>query len=762
MGTQTFTPEQDAVANHTSGHALVSAVAGSGKTTTLVERVGRLVDAGVEPSSVLCLMFNKSAQEAFQRKLKTRLNTPTVAEVRTYHSMGLKMCKRLVEVGAMAPAQLITSPAKLEQNARQALRKAWAKREGADSYPPAEAMDGFLGFITHVKASMKSPEEVFNKGNYSPQLRVLVDAFKDFEQMSEDARIMFFDDLIYRTMLTMRIRPDLWVLFSNYEHILVDEFQDTNAAQFEMVQGLASGNASVMAVGDDDQAIYAWRGSDISFILETFPDTFAPCTKFPMTTTFRYGHETCLAASHVIARNALRTDKLPVAHHGNPDTRIHIVERAAPSVSSAVPYLKRLQGDRRLMTSAMLVRYYSQSVPYELELLTEKIPYHVYGREPLLYLPEIGAMVAAMSVSTNYWSIEPEHRDRFYAALLRCPTLYLEAKLNTTLAERMRRCHEQAPRSIQQPLLDYAKEVQSKNAGLAKRLRERADLLSMLSSGALANHPPKTILGAFLQITNLIRSVENQAATVEAGQEAKANIQAFVDLAESMESTREFLDMLGPLAAHKEGKPPAGDHLQILSVHRAKGLEYDTVFLPGWTLGAFPRNEEDLEEERRLAYVAITRAINNLVFLVPIDEGHRTWVKDITSFPKGGEMRLCSNFLFDAEIGVCRQVAKALRTGTLAPIEVRDPRVPVRYVNMTGIPGPTIQGVKGGDGSARAMYPLTPSSAIKPGMQITSSTHGDCVVGRKMYGPVWSITRVTDGHAFTDVLTNNNWFTAGA
>ena len=159
MGTQTFTPEQDAVANHTSGHALVSAVAGSGKTTTLVERVGRLVDAGVEPSSVLCLMFNKSAQEAFQRKLKTRLNTPTVAEVRTYHSMGLKMCKRLVEVGAMAPAQLITSPAKLEQNARQALRKAWAKREGADSYPPAEAMDGFLGFITHVKASMKSPEE---------------------------------------------------------------------------------------------------------------------------------------------------------------------------------------------------------------------------------------------------------------------------------------------------------------------------------------------------------------------------------------------------------------------------------------------------------------------------------------------------------------------------------------------------------------------------------------------------------------------------
>lgn len=762
MGAQTFTAEQDAVANHTSGHALVSAVAGSGKTTTLVERVGRLVDAGVEPSAVLCLMFNKSAQEAFQRKLKARLNTPTVAEVRTYHSMGMKMCKRLVEVGALAPAQLVTSGAKLEQNARLALRKAWMKREGADSYPPAEAMDGFLGFLTHVKASLKSPEEVFNKGNYSPTLRVFVDAFSTFETMSLDASIMFFDDLIYRTMLTMRARPDLWCLFSNYEHILVDEFQDTNAAQFDMVQGLASGGASVMAVGDDDQAIYAWRGSDISFILETFPETFAPCTKFPMTTTFRYGHETCLAAAHVISRNALRTDKLPVAHPGNPDTRIHIVERAAPSVSSAVPYLKRLQNDRRLMTSAMLVRYYSQSVPYELELLTEKIPYHVYGREPLLYISEIGAMVAAMSVATNYWSIEPEHRNRFYEALLRCPSLYLEGRLTGILAERMRDCHERAPRTIQSPLLDQAKAVERTNFGLAKRLRERADLLSMLSSGALENHPPKVILGAFLKITNLIRSVENQAATVEAGQEAKANIQPFVDLAESMESTRDFLDMLGPLAAHKEGKPPAGDHLQILSVHRAKGLEYDTVFLPGWTLGAFPRNEEDLEEERRLAYVAITRAINNLVFLIPVDEGFRNWVKDTTATPSAGEARLCSNFLFDAEIGVCRQVARALRTGTLEPIEVRDPRVPVRYINMLGIPGPTVKGVAGGGSSARAMFPLTPSSSIQRGMAVTSALHGDCVVGRKLYGPVWELTRTADGHAFHDVLANNNWFTAGA
>jgi len=763
MSKQTFTAEQVAVANHHGGHALVTAVAGSGKTTTLVERVGRLVDAGIDPPTIICLMFNKSAQQAFQRKLKGRLNTPTIAEVRTYHSMGMKMCKRLVEIGAMAPAQLVTSDALLERQARQALRVAWKRREGADSYPPQEAMEGLLSFITRVKASMQPPEEVFSAGNYQPHLRVLIDAFDDFERISADTKVMFFDDLIYRTMLVMRHRPDLWELFtSNYQEILVDEFQDTNAAQFEMVQGLASNGANVMVVGDDDQAIYSWRGSDNQYILDIFPRTFAPCAKYPLTVTFRYGHETCLAASHVIAHNTLRTDKLPVAHEGNPDTRIHVVERKSPSDSAIVPYLKRLQAEKRLMSSAMLVRYYSHCVPFELELISAKIPYHVYGREPLLFLPEIAAMVAALSIAENYWSVEEEHRPRFYEALLRCPTLYLEGRVSEHLANQMQFEHETNPRRISQPLIDHARSIEKANFALAKRLRERADLLNMLSSGALAKHEPKTILGAFLQITNLIRTVEAQAVTAEAGQESKANIQAFVDLAASMDDARAFLDLLGPLAAHKESKPPEGDHLPILSLHRAKGLEYDTVFLPGWTMGSFPRNEDSLEEERRLAYVGITRAIRNLVFLVPQDVGFQEWLKDTTSLPKPGTTRLCSNLLFDADIGLCRAVASAVRKGSSGRIDARDARVANRYLRSAGIIGLEVTGVAGAAG-VLALRPLTPSSSINPGMLITSQEHGDCRVLKKMYGPVWQLERVSDGHVLNDVVASAsaNWYAVG-
>lgn len=762
MAKLSFTPEQEAVANHQGGHALVSAVAGSGKTTTLVERVGRLVDAGVDPTRILCLMFNKSAQVAFQRKLKARLNTPGVAEVRTYHSMGLKMCKRLVEVGAMAPAQLVTSSAQLDRQARLALKAAWRRREGEDSHPPQEAMDGFLSFMAQVKASMKPPEEVFSAGNYQPHLRVLVDAFVEFERVSSETKVMFFDDLIYRTMQVMQARPDLWVLFaSQFDEILVDEFQDTNAAQFEMVQGLATEGALVMAVGDDDQAIYEWRGADLSFILEIFPRTFAPCHTYPLTTTFRYGHETCLAAANVITRNTLRTDKLPVAHLGNPDTRIHVVERTSPSNSGIVPYLRRLHDARRLGSSAMLVRYYSHSVTFELELLAAQIPYHVYGREALLFIPEIAAMVAAMSIAENYWTIEEVHRPRFYEALLRSPTLYLEGRVCEQLGLRMMQEHEDNPRKLSQPLLEHARNIEKKAGPLAKRLRERADLLSMLSSGALARHPPKTVLGAFLKITNLMRLVESRAATVEAGQEAKANIQAFVDLADSMEDTRAFLDLIGPLAAHKESKPPAHDHLAVLSLHRAKGLEYDTVFLPSWTMGAFPRSEDGIEEERRLAYVGITRAIQNLVFLVPKDESFQEWNRDPSALPKPGTPRLCSNFLFDADIGLCRRVASAIRNGSTGELQSRDPRVATRYLQQVGVAGIHFRAVEGAS-RVLALRPLTPSSAISPGMRVTSEIHGDCTVVKKMYGPVWQLNRVIDNHTIYDVLANNAWFATGA
>lgn len=754
----TFTAEQLAIVDHVEGHSLITAVAGSGKTTTICERVGRLAEH-VDPARITCLMFNVSARKSFDRKLKERMKAPVMPEVRTYHSMGLKMFKRLVEVGALAPAELKKSSAQLEKNARSALRDAWQAQERNKSYPPSEAIDAFPAFITRVKATMKSPGRVFHEGQYPRHLAVLVSAFERFEKLSEKLRIMYYDDLIYRTMLAMRRRPELWSLFNNIEHLLVDEFQDTNQAQFEMIQGLASGGAWVCAVGDDDQAIYSFRGSDVRFIQETFPRTFAPCTRFSLSTTFRYGHETSLLAAQIISRNAERTDKIPIAHRGNPDTRIHVVERRSECDSGIVPYLRKLEGERRLCDSALLVRYYSHSLPIELELVEAGIPFHVHGRAPLVFVPEIAAMVAAMSIAENYWTIDIEYRAKFFQALLHTPSLYLEGPVVQSMALQMMAAHEEDARLVSRPLIVHARSVESTNPALGKRLRERADLLDMLASGALEGHAPSVVLGAFLNITGLLKQVEQASSSKEASQEAKANIQALVALAASKDDTRALLDMLGPLAAHEETKPPAGDHLPVMSMHRAKGLEFEHVFLPGWTDGSYPRQGDSLEEERRLAYVAVTRAMRNLVFIVPKDQGFQEWIKDPAALPKPGTKRLCSPFLFDGDIGLCRRVASGLRLGSTGRIDARDGRIAQRYLHAAGCSGLEIHTVAGA-GAIMALRPLTPSSRIETGLRVTHEQHGDCTVLSRQYGPVWMLERLSDGHRFPDVLANNAWYMA--
>ena len=754
MGT-TFTAEQEAVADHWDGHALVSAVAGAGKTTTLVERVGRLVTNGVDPSRIMCLQFNKSAQEAFERKLRKRLITRNIAEVRTYHSLGMKMFKRLVDVGAVKPARLVTSGGKLEAQARRAAVMAWERMEGTGSYPPAEVVDALPSFITKVKSCLQPPAQVFRDGNYSTRVAVLIDAFEVFEYLSHQAQVMYFDDLIYRTMLTLQARPELWVLFNSLDQILVDEFQDTNAAQFEMVKGLATAGAHVMAVGDDDQSIYAFRGSNIDYILEIFPETFDPITRYPMTTTFRYGHETCMAAANVISRNLKRTDKFPVAAPGNPDTRIHVVQRSSRQESGLIPFARKLEQEKRLLNSAMLVRFYSQSVPYEIELLQERIPFHVYGRAPLIFIPEIAALVAGLCLTEDYWPMDEEHQLPFYEALLRTPSLFLPRERVTALAEDMMELAHSNPRQMAEPLRQAA--AAATNNSLAKRLRERADLVNMLCSGALRGHPPQVTVESYLRFTKLMETIESQAVTSDAAQESRATIQAFMELVAGFATTRELLDLLGPTAADKESRPPPGDHLQILSLHRSKGLEYQVVFLPGWITGMFPRQDDEIEEDRRLAYVGITRAINNLVFLVPPDEGLMDWIRDPSALPKAGTTRVCSEFLFDADIGLCRRVASAIRATTMDSISSRDPRVATRYLEACGVKGVALTEVAGA-ATVMAMKPLTSQSTIKVGMRVHKEDRGYCVVHRFLYGPTYLLCSEVDGSIFPEILANNGWF----
>lgn len=671
------TDEQLAVIEHRGSSACVNAVAGSGKTSTLVERNARLV-LEMDPARILNIQYNKSAQLTMQRKLKARIQAGSVPEARTFHSIGLGMMKRLIDVGALTPAKLEPSAAVYDQCMRAALRAEWKRVHGRDAFPSQEHAEAFKQFVTRAKADVRPAIEVFRSGDYQIECSPFPAAVARLDEIAREKKICFFDDLLSRTYETLFASPELWSLFANrFEEICVDEFQDVNPVQYALLQGLAGTRARCMVVGDADQSIYAFRGADPSFITTHFARDFAPCTLLRMTYTFRYGHRTALVADHIISKNTERDDKLTIAAPRNPDTVIERIAQTPNAPSGLVAHLQDALHTETLRRCAMLVRYYSTSIPYEIELAEAGIPFHVYGREPLLLIPEIAALVAAMSFATDHWVVPKEVRGRFMAAILKSPTIFAPSELLSRAALDMDRALEIGA-DASDALFTIANRVDDPR--LKSRLAKRADVVRLLEAGGLMHLPPAKIIQAYLSFTDFKSALGQGAGTAQQVREIEQNVAAFTQMASRFTSTHDLLDELGPMAGHREDKPPEFDHLPILSMHRAKGMEFSTVYLPGWSAGNFPREGEAIEEERRLAYVAVTRAIDTLVFLHPADDTLEEQIADSSVTPVDGKKVACSRFLYEGELGLAEHAAQYIsaleekpprRFDGVAPLAVR-------------------------------------------------------------------------------------------
>lgn len=704
-----FTPEQQRVIKHRTGHALVSAVAGSGKSTTMVELVAGAVDDGMNPDGILVIQYNKSAQVSMDRKLRERL-PDRAPKARTFHSVGLQMRKKLVELGALPQARL-ASPKEEARIKREALKFAWKRRYGRDSFPPAEMIGEFDQFATLVKAGTLPAQEVLVERGYPSEFDAFPDAFDRMCRDCTDKRKMFFDDMLYHPYLALKADPDLWWHFaanqgtggSAYTLIVVDEFQDANPVQFEILRGLAGlipfqipeevaqtrelldlrsdgPGTSVVAVGDDSQSIYGFRGAEVSLINEDFAKVFSPCTRYPMTRTFRYGHETALLANHIITHNLDRDDKITIAADGNPDTRISRLAYKAKQPTGLVRAIDRARQQGNLSKGVMLVRFYSMSIPYEIELLQAGIPFHVYGREPLILLPEIASLVAVLSLAANCWTVDEENVPLFLRSMVMMPTLYLPSnELDDAEAAMFRAYRENG--SVTSALAAFARQMPDGRA--RARVGERADMLQLFERGSFIDKKPDLVLDTYLRVSGFEMSLAKTGALPADNEEMRRNVRAFIDMVGRYQTIQEVLDMLGPMAALRRDKPPSHDHLAIMSIHAAKGLEWPTVILPGWVSGVFPRDNEGIEEERRLAYVAVTRAINHLVFVHPEDESFEDSITDLSRAMVRKES-VISPFLIEGELGLCQQAAAAIRNFKPTHLLCRRAEIVERYTKGIG------------------------------------------------------------------------------
>lgn len=758
---QRFTDQQIDVIKHHTGHAMVSAVAGAGKTTTLIQRCRRLLQLGVPERAILCLMFNKDAQVDFEQRLRRRLGDGLIPQVRTYNSFCLEMWKQLEALGHVVRT---THKGPDEEDAlmRQSLRAVATK----GTYITSEHFEMLASLKTLTKSGFSTPEDVYDNTDMGIEFRsLIVNAYHHYEDNRLRRRWRFFSDQIYDTAMAMRSRPALWSLFrGRFDQIQVDEFQDISEIQMSILEGITGPNTTVLAVGDADQAIYSWRGSRVEYIVTEFEKRFTPCTRFPMTQSFRYGDELALFANHLVVNNKIRDDKLTIADQSNPDTLIELAHPRAGRNPTIMRVLQEHRAAGTLRDVAVLARNYSHALPLQLEMLGQGIPFFVYGREGVLYNPEIGCLVCAMSMAANHWPFNPRSIEKFILAMLTAPAVFMSTATTRQLAAAAIDVFEVSGgqaigAGVREAVAAFRQSMSAQDQGKAGigLLEDRASFMEMLCTGAMSCMRPGEVIDTYVQYTGLLESLLRHSRTPEDGQEKVRNVQALRAAAEGFETIHAMLDELGPLAAHEKDRPPAYDHVRIQSIHISKGAEFPVVILPAWAAGTFPSpNPMDAEEERRLAYVAVTRAKHHLIIQHPEDPLLEDWNATFEDYPKHDGIRRASPYLFEGELGISRRVADAIREGHRDTIVARQTSVARRYIEAKGKAGWIHIEAPAHLAALTQGRPLTDLADLRPGVLVWSKARGTCeIISRVGSSPAYHI-RLEDSSTAYEVFTESS------
>ncbi len=660
MIAKSYTPEQIEVIQHDGGHAVVAAVAGSGKTETLVGRVRHLL-RDHKPNQIAVVMFNRDARESFQRRFE-QSKTGSVPEVRTFNSMGNKIVNYFVEHGLLPRAKIIEKDYLRTKIAKDAFTRIFKSINGDDMAPDKELIEGFVSFILLVKSDIHSAEEVFECGHYSKPAAGYSDAFSLYEKQRALQKLRFFEDQLYDPVKLMLNKPETQRLVANkVDHLIVDEAQDVNGIQIALLRILAGTRAKVMLVGDEDQAIYEWRGAKPDYLTRGFERDFSNATRYTLPHTFRFGHTLSLAASYVISENANRNPKISISAEGTPLTRIHCLSLSL-GLTGLADYIRDLVSDGTPPNDiAVLVRTYSISVSLELELHQMGVPYFVYGRPPLNRIPEISALVGVLQLASGRWKKLSQNDVSFtLKCLLQRPALYLDRLAINSIVEQV----------IAQPnrLSDVIRSVitpQTKPFH-ADQIRDRADLLEIIANSTDPDEKAIDVLERYTKGSNFEKQIEKQAPTVELGQAVLANVEAFKRIASNHEGTiEEFLDELDPLIDASKVDPPKEPHIWIGSIHRAKGAQWPVVFVPGMATSVFPRDnliDSEIEAERRLFYVAMTRAIDKLYLAHPADPQFTRSTENIDLIVERPLSTPVSSFLWDMELALARHACAAIES----------------------------------------------------------------------------------------------------
>ncbi|HEX2864370.1 MAG TPA: ATP-dependent helicase, partial [Deinococcales bacterium] len=618
-----LTAEQQAIVAHDRGPALVFAVAGAGKTTAMVRRIERLVREGVFPArQVLATTFGRAAKADIARALSAFPHCRDV-QVLTLHQVGYRLVRSASRRGA---SWLQGSEANENESAdRLVLQRALglARSRQVDYRGELDGLDldDFLSYVGACKGNLayanleaaRLPDEalaVATQAVAPPALPWYLDLYRIFEEVRVRDGFLTFDDMLLSGWEALVRYPEvLREAQAQYRCVLVDEFQDVNLAQAEILHLITAPGRDYMAIGDDDQTIYEWRGASPRFILG-FERRYA-ARKYLMTDNFRCRAPQVALANRVIRNNRQREPKqLGLTRGFEGLTQVHVADGPMTLAAGVVNCIQEaLDSGHRAPEVAVLVRQYAQTPFIERFLADRGIRYQVVGSQPfyarqenatLLAYVRLALLDAQVLAGTPLTDAQVARFVPWWNAIANRPVRYLTADARREIS-----------RGVTAGGLRLARALVSfegANDRLSRSLLELAEILNWL--GSVLDRPASLILGELERKLGYADFLRRSSGFAETGEGRAQSVLALVQFAGSGRSLRDFLrDLDGLVASHPARGEEDPEAVRILTVHRAKGLEWPVVIVPGVNEGNFPMaGSENVEEERRLLYVAITRA----------------------------------------------------------------------------------------------------------------------------------------------------------
>lgn len=679
-----YTDEQlRAIEHPIDRHSLVCAVPGSGKTHMMVGRVAFLLENGVPAERVRVLAFNKSAVKEFGERLRRALPPgSSVPEVNTFHSLGARLVQHFEQSGLLPRRTLETREFVLKALVRQAALGALRELR-SDEYPSEDDFQTCANFFGLVKSDLLSPAEAFRSFNIPRSYGYFVRAFELFEVERQAKGLRFFDDQLYEPVMLMRDNAQaLATVHNRLDVILVDEFQDTNRVQLELLRQLAGERARLNVVGDDDQCIYAWRGAKPELMGPLFDRFFPETDRYTLSRTFRFGHRVSLACAALIGNNRQRLGSLCVSAPTTPATTIQIVRATAASSQAPVAdAIERWVRDGHTWGEvAVLSRLWAQTYGLELELLQREIPFHK-PRNSIFDANEVKGLLGWLRLANGTLADTPD-AVAIIRAMLTTPTLSLRGQVLTATAEAIVDAPHEAPRRI----AALARGLKERHGA---RVIDRAELWARVATwGELSAH---SALRQYATQSNLEESFE-RTATAEAATEQRIAYDTLLNwAARTQASIPDYLDKMDRLAQGQRLHAAGGDVIVLETIHQAKGGQWPLVVVSGLEQGAWPSKRSPVEEERRLAYVALSRAQQALMVVAPPDER-------LDAALEGRAVRgpaTCDNpaslFCFESQLASATALGEAItetlagRSRPLPDIPASQVRLVNRYLGEVGI-----------------------------------------------------------------------------